>query len=94
MKAECYCFGNSCERSVNEGKRFNFQKDGNCIVGGGEVNGDIPSCRATKKDYFDNVNDFKEFLARPKENLTGHDKRSIANDHRSGKSHGKHFHQR
>jgi len=106
MVEKCFCItpiiNHSCEavmEKVNDGyqisssKRFCFDKEDNCIIGGKEVPGDIPSCRRSKEEYFDTVQEFKERLNNPKK-LTGHQERSIANDHRSGKSHGKHFHQR
>lgn len=100
----CYCIGNSCEDVVQKvgeeyvvstSQRFNFIKEGNCIVDGGVVDGDIPSCRETKKEgeYFRKVQEFRQYLEKPKENYCdkgGHMERSIANDHRKH-GHKKHF---
>jgi hypothetical protein len=105
MRSECYCsigkVGFSCEPSLQPDQRFRFVKEDNCITDritldgivykGGITENDISNCelkpRVTYKD--------KQGIHEPDEKkLTGHDLRSIANDHRSGKSHGQHFHQK
>jgi len=100
----CYCIGNSCEEVVQKvgeeyvvsnDTRFNFIKEDNCIVDGGVVDMDIPTCRATKQEgeYFRKVGEFREYLEKSKNDYSdkgGHRERSLANDNRR-KGHKEHW---
>jgi hypothetical protein len=91
MRSECFCDRYSCENlNIKIGseyqhypaKRFRFEKDDGIIFDGGIVPNDIATCelkcRVSYRDKDGN-------------HPTGHDLRSIANDHRKGKSHRKHW---
>jgi hypothetical protein len=92
-RSECRCENFSCESSINSNQRFRFVKEDNCITDriildgivykSGLTENEIANCELkTRVDYKDKNGEHK---------LTGHDIRSVENDHRSGKSHRKHW---
>ena len=64
MKSECYCPRFSCESCVSNDKRFRYEKEDNCIVGGGVVHGCIESCPIRQSGEFQLKPYTKEQLAK------------------------------
>jgi len=89
-RSECKCEFFSCEPITekiddvyirSDNKRFRFVKEAGIITDEIEIRG---------QKYYSGVT--KDSIDRCQIRLSGHDLRSIANDHRKGKNHSKHFH--